>query len=177
MVEAASVGRTVHTVLADEFKDTQSGTLHFRYLLSENGGFLRVAPDLAEHARQLVETLRTPEIGRAACARFVATFIRPHGIGVASTPILVDALVRLARSGRRSALRVPWRLYPVGALLWAIGVADLMRHPDLFRRTVRKQFKIVRKRYRNAQKRRRRRAAPVPVPEEKRTEIPRRKVG
>ena len=48
-----------------------------------------------------------------------------------------------------------WRLYPLSAFLWSIGVADLMRHPDLFRRTVRKQFKIVRKRYRNAQKRRR----------------------
>jgi hypothetical protein len=178
MVEAAIVGRTVHTVLADEFRDTQSGTLHFRYLLSENGGFLRVAPDLAAHARQLAETLRTPEIGRAACARFVATFIRPHGIGVASTPILVDALVRLARSGRRSARRVPVRLFPFSALLWSIGVADLMRHPDLFRRTVRKQFKIVRKRYRNAQKRRRRKGvAPVRVSDETRPEIPRRKVG
>ena len=43
MVEAAIQGRTVHAVLADEFQDTQGGTLHFRYLLSENGGFLRVA--------------------------------------------------------------------------------------------------------------------------------------
>jgi hypothetical protein len=52
-----------------------------------------------------------------------------------------------------------------------------MRHPDLFRRTVRKQFKIVRKRYRNAQKRRRKAVAPVRVSDETRPEIPRRKVG
>ena len=34
MIEAAIVGRTVHSVLAPEFEDTQSGTLHFRYLLA-----------------------------------------------------------------------------------------------------------------------------------------------
>jgi hypothetical protein len=177
MVEAAIVGRTVHSVLADEFKDTQSGTLHFRYLLAENGGFLRVAPDLTAHARQLVETLRSPEMGRDACARFVATFIRPHGIGVASTPILVDALERLARSGRRPVRRVPLLLYPLSALVWSVGVVDLMRHPDVFRRTVLKQFKIVRKRFRNAQKRRRRKAAEPVRLDADRSEIPRRKVG
>ena len=58
-------------MLAHEFQDTQGGTLHFRYLLAENGGFLRVAQSLAEHAQQIAETLQSPEIGRAACARFV----------------------------------------------------------------------------------------------------------
>ena len=42
MIEAAIVGRPVHTVRADEFADTQGGTLHFHYLLPEQGGFLRV---------------------------------------------------------------------------------------------------------------------------------------
>jgi hypothetical protein len=31
-IESAVVGRPVHTVLADEFKETQQGTLHFQYL-------------------------------------------------------------------------------------------------------------------------------------------------
>ncbi len=57
MIEAAIVGRTVHSVLAPEFEDTQGGTLHFRYLLAENGGFLRVAPSLPEHAQQIAETI------------------------------------------------------------------------------------------------------------------------
>ena len=178
MVEAAIVGRTVHSVLADEFKDTQSGTLHFRYLLSENGGFLRVATSLPEHARQLADTLRAPEIGREACARFVATFIRPQGMDSPSTPILVNALERLAASGRVPRRRVPVILYPLSALLWVVGVANLMRHPDLFRRTVWKQVKIARKRLRNARKRRRRRTAPpVQVARGEQPDIPRRKAG
>ena len=100
MIEAAIVGRTVHSVLADEFKDTQGGTLHFRYLLAENGGFLRVGANLSEHAEQVAETLASPGIGREACARFVRTFVRPRGIDVPTTPILVEALERLASSAR-----------------------------------------------------------------------------
>ena len=103
MIEAAIVGRTVHSVLADEFKDTQGGTLHFRYLLAENGGFLRVGANLSEHAQQLVETLASPGIGRDACARFVRTFVRPRGIDVPTTPILVEALERLASRSRVAA--------------------------------------------------------------------------
>src|SRR6185436_9077799 len=100
MIEAAIVGRTVHSVLAPEFQDTQGGTLHFRYLLAENGGFLRVAGSLPEHAQQVAETVRSPEIGRAACARFVERFVRPHGKDVAATPLLVEALEMLASSRR-----------------------------------------------------------------------------
>ena len=31
-IEGAIVGRPVHTVLADDFRFTQEGTLHFHYL-------------------------------------------------------------------------------------------------------------------------------------------------
>jgi hypothetical protein len=122
MIEAAIVGRTVHTVLADEFRDTQQGTLHFRYLLAENGGFLRVAAGLDEHAAQLAETLGSPGIGQAACARFVDAFIRPRGRGVASTPILVDALERLADSGPTQPRRTPVLLSPLRFVIWCAGV-------------------------------------------------------
>src|SRR5687767_15328307 len=106
MIEAAIVGRTVHSVLAPEFQDTQSGTLHFRYLLVENGGFLRVARSLEEHAGQVAETVQSPEIGRAACERFVERFVRPYGRHVAGTPLLVDALEKMA-SKRRARATVP----------------------------------------------------------------------
>ena len=115
LIEAAIVGRAVHSVLADEFKDTQGGTLHFRYLLSESGGFLRVATSLSEHARQVVETLRSPGGGREACARFVAAFVRPRGANTPATPVLVDALEYLAASGRRRPARLPFWLYPLRA--------------------------------------------------------------
>jgi hypothetical protein len=129
MIEAAIVGRTVHSVLAPEFQDTQGGTLHFRYLLAENGGFLRVARSLPEHAQQVAETVQSPEIGRAACARFVERFVRPHGTDVAATPLLVEALERLA-SRRRPRATMPIALYPlqrVLALAGRIGVSRQRR--------------------------------------------------
>jgi hypothetical protein len=126
MIEAAIVGRTVHSVLAPEFQDTQGGTLHFRYLLAENGGFLRVARSLPEHAQQVAETVRSPEIGRAACARFVERFVRPHGKEVAATPLLVEALEMLA-SSRRPRARVPAALYPLQRALHLAGSIGVSR--------------------------------------------------
>ena len=126
MIEAAIVGRTVHSVLADEFQDTQSGTLHFRYLLAENGGFLRVARTLPEHAQQVAETVQSPEIGHAACARFVARFVRPHGKDVAATPLLVDALEALA-SSRRPRAKIPMALRPLQHALRLAGRIGVSR--------------------------------------------------
>jgi hypothetical protein len=183
MIEAAIVGRTVHSVLGEEFKDTQGGTLHFRYLLSENGGFLRVATTLTEHAQQIVQTLRSPDIGREACARFVRAFVRPNGIDVAATPVLVDALERLALSGRRDPRRVPWSLYPLRALLWVSGAVATYgtrkkRHKTVA--VVRKRIiKLGRKAKRKALTRwwRRRKPDPVPQAAEAGAEQPARKAG
>jgi hypothetical protein len=153
MIEAAIDGRTVHSVLADEFKDTQGGTLHFRYLLVENGGFLRIAPDLPAHAAQVAETLASPGIGREACARFVRTFVRPHGIDVPTTPILADAIEQLASSTRVLA-RMPLWLYPLRACLWTGGV--LAYYPKRVWNVGRKQWRIVEKRTHRVRKRLRR---------------------
>ncbi len=64
MVEATILGRPVLSVLSPEFAATQEGTVHFHYLLPENGGFLRVAQSIEQHVRQLSEVLRTPEVTR-----------------------------------------------------------------------------------------------------------------
>ena len=138
MIEAAIVGRTVHAVLADEFHDTQGGTLHFQYLLAENGGFLRVARSLPAHAAQLAETLANPAVGREACARFVGTFIRPHGIGVQATPVLAEALERLAASGPRPILRPALSSYPLRVFLWLCGVVAVYRSPTRIVKVVRR---------------------------------------
>ncbi len=152
MIEAAIVGKTVHSVLADEFKDTQGGTLHFRYLLAENGGFLRVAHSMEAHARQVVETLRTPDVGHAACARFVASFIRPQGLHEASTPRLVSALEQLGARGRTRPVTLPLALYPLRALLWLIGFIAVYKSPARVEGSLRKQVSILKKRVRNARK-------------------------
>jgi len=138
MIEAAIVGRTVHTVLPDEFKDTQGGTLHFRYLLSENGGFLRVATSLSEHAAQLAETLANPAVGREACARFVRTFIRPHGMDVEATPVLATALERVAMSGPRPGVRAPLSIYPLRCILWLCGFVAVYHSPTRVLKVIRR---------------------------------------
>jgi hypothetical protein len=96
MVEAAIVGRPVCSMLAEEFTDSQEGTIHFRHLLPEHGGFLRIAATLDEHVAQLGACLRHPEITRAETSRFVASFIRPHGVDRPATPVFVDAVEALA---------------------------------------------------------------------------------
>jgi len=152
MIEAAIVGKTVHSVLADEFRDTQGGTLHFRYLLAENGGFLRVAHSMEEHARQVVETLQAPDVGHAACASFVARFIRPQGIEAPSTPRLVSALEQLGARGRQTPTTMPVSLLPLRALLWLIGFVSIYKSPSRVVGTVRKQLSLLKKRIRNARK-------------------------
>ncbi len=96
-IEASVVGRPVHTVLADEFEETQQGTLHFHYL--KDG--LYVGRTLDEHLDQLVESLRGREDdGRNE--RFLRTFVRPRGLDVAATPLYVETLEQLGEQPRRA---------------------------------------------------------------------------
>jgi hypothetical protein len=115
MIEAAIVGRSVLTVLTPDF--AQESTLHFDYLLEENGGFLHVAPSLAEHVGQLSHVLDEDDAGAVRRRRFVESFVRPHGLDRPATPILADAIEELAGLPveRRAApgrllLRVPLAL-------------------------------------------------------------------
>jgi hypothetical protein len=66
MIEGAILSRPVLSLLTPEFAGTQEGTLHFHYLLPENGGFLRVAHSLDEHEAQLAEVFA--ESGARAAA-------------------------------------------------------------------------------------------------------------
>ena len=107
MIEAAIIGRPVFSLLADEFADTQEGTIHFHHLLPENGGCVRIASTLEEHVRQLSERLRDPEGARTETERFIAGFIRPHGVDRPATPIFADAIERLAASLRPAPQAMP----------------------------------------------------------------------
>jgi hypothetical protein len=90
--------------MAEEFAATQEGTVHFHYLLPENGGFLHVARSIAEHVTQLAAVMRDPASTRAQTERFVQAFLRPHGLDVPCTPILADALQRVASTPRAPAV-------------------------------------------------------------------------
>jgi hypothetical protein len=94
LIEAGVVGKSVFTVLSPEFR--QEDTLHFHYLLEENGGMLRTAASLDDHVAQLARALdgdTDPEQTR----RFIASFVRPCGLDRPAAPIVADAVEELAR--------------------------------------------------------------------------------
>jgi hypothetical protein len=96
MIEAAILLKPVFSILAPTFAGTQEGTLHFRHLLPENGGFLQVAGSIDAHVQQLAAAVRNPELTREHTRRFVATFLRPRGLLAPCTPILANAIERAA---------------------------------------------------------------------------------
>jgi predicted glycosyltransferase len=117
MIEAALIGRPVLTILADEFRAAQEGTLHFRYLLEAGGGILQVARGLDEHAGQLAAALADPGASAAGLEAFVREFVRPHGLGVPATPIFVSELERLGELARPAPRRTPLGLLPLRPVL------------------------------------------------------------
>jgi len=162
MIEAAIVGRPVCSLLAEEFAGTQEGTIHFHHLLPENGGFLRIAATIDEHVRQLADCLRDPETTRAETERFVASFIRPHGLDRPATPVFADTVERLASSAAPAPRHeAAWliAIRPIVAVLAATTLAvDAAGDPDTASR-VRKQAASLRKQLGSALKRGRKQLA------------------
>lgn len=156
MIEAAVVGRTVHTVLDPAFALTQQGTLHFRYLLPDNGGFLRVAASLEEHVRQVSATLTAPDANKPALDAFVQRFVRPYGSDSAAAPRVIAALETLGRHSPRRTMRMPVVLYPLRFTLWVVaclatGYTDPARLRRLLVRKARKSFRVKKKSRRTTQ--------------------------
>jgi hypothetical protein len=103
MIEAAIIGRPVLTIRTNDFVEAQQGTMHFRYLLPENGGFLVVARTLEEHLQQLRHSLDDPSINAREREQFVRSFIRPRGISRQANDVLVETIERLPSIDRLSA--------------------------------------------------------------------------
>jgi hypothetical protein len=100
LIEAAIPGRPVFTT-----RPASDGTVHFSYLLAENGGPATAAPTLREHARQVAAAV---EGGKDSPAlEFVRRFVRPYGLDEAATPRLADALEEAARDGAGRLRPVP----------------------------------------------------------------------
>jgi hypothetical protein len=102
-IEAGILGKPVFTLLAPGFEQGQQGTLHFHYLLKEQGGFVEMAPDLDEHRDHLAGALRG-DVDVESLHQAVERFIRPHGWRRPATPILAEAICSLA-SARSSIVR------------------------------------------------------------------------
>lgn len=98
LIEAAIAGRQTFTWLTAENRDTQEGTIHFDHLAGSDGdGPLVVAKSFSEHAGHLAHVVATGGAGATGRTReFLERFVRPHGLDRPATPILVDAIERLA---------------------------------------------------------------------------------
>jgi hypothetical protein len=94
-IEAGLLGTPVLTLLAPGFEKGQQGTLHFRYLLREAGGFVELANDLDEHKTHLARAL-TGGYAADEIRRAVERFVRPHGWHRPATPILAGAITDMA---------------------------------------------------------------------------------
>jgi hypothetical protein len=97
LIDAAIVGRRTYSVLLPELHGAQEQTLHFHYLLPENGGALTVAHSTEEHLEHLRMLLAGDASGDAWREDFLSSFVRPHGIEQPAAPRLVEDLEHLAR--------------------------------------------------------------------------------
>ncbi|HEY5616594.1 MAG TPA: hypothetical protein VIK60_01540 [Vicinamibacterales bacterium] len=96
MIESGIVGRPVYSIKVDEFAATQEGTLHFQHLKNVEGGLLHLAADLDEHLAQLSRLLAGDGADSRSARRFIQGFVRPHGLDVPATPLVVQEIERLA---------------------------------------------------------------------------------
>lgn len=147
-IEAGIIGRPVHTLIAPEMAENQTGTVHFDYLLRAGGGLLNVATAFDEHLRQLDDALAHPT---AEVKPFVREFVRPRGLDRAATPVFVEEIEKLesrpAASSAREAAAPVWR--------WALARIARARHDPRLERWVlsaREYQSLMRRRQFTAQK-------------------------
>jgi hypothetical protein len=130
MIEAGIVGRSVHTVLAPEFRHSQAGTLHFRHLTTEGGGLLHVASTLDEHVEALSASVaRGPEPDPKS-RRFVAAFVRPLGWEREAVDVLADEIEATASLRSRAVTRNALVHAAVRCALFPLAIVAMRRRGD-----------------------------------------------
>ena len=121
-IEAGIVGRPVFTIQTEEHAGTQDGTLHFKHLLEAGGGLVHNARDFDEHVAQLGRALDQPSEGQAKLRGFIEAFVRPKGLDVPATPLIVDGIEELGRLPRPFPSGTPAWLYPLRWLLYPVAI-------------------------------------------------------
>jgi hypothetical protein len=121
MIEAGIIGRAVHTITVPAFAASQGGVLHYRYLREVGGGLVQVSETLEENVRRLADVITGRDTeGEEAARRFTEIFVRPQGVQIPATPVFVDAIEALVRSGaheREHESRWLWLLRPPLSLI------------------------------------------------------------
>jgi hypothetical protein len=104
-IEASILGKPVYTFSAGAAAAGQEGSLHFYYLLEDQGGIIRYADSLPDHVRQLENGL-AGEVDRTAIRSFCERIVRPRGLAQPVVPILADEVELLVRTAPQ-ALAAP----------------------------------------------------------------------
>jgi hypothetical protein len=117
LIDSAIVRRPVFTIVSEDFASTQTGTLHFSYLASDDGGgLLNVAHSWEEHCDQVGRALRAPADFRVQIDDFLLSFVRPHGLERAAAPLALEAVEETATIEKEA-------VSPGGPLRWIVGVS------------------------------------------------------
>jgi hypothetical protein len=119
MIEAAIVGRPVYTIAAPEYAGGQGGTLHFWYLLIDNGGVVAMSEGFDEHLQQLAAAPEQAPETVTRSRHFLNGFVRPHGLDTPASSIMVEEIER-AGSLRKRPYEAPLWHYP---MRWGLDAA------------------------------------------------------
>jgi hypothetical protein len=129
MIESGILNKPVFTILSPQFRNTQNGTLHFNHLVE--GGLLNISSGLDEHIEQLGRVLAGREAYQTRIRHFIKSFVRPHGLEVACTPIFVKSLENFIQRMISSSTDNSWKdtivrllLFPWAALSYASKKAN-----------------------------------------------------
>ena len=132
MLEAAIVGRPVHTLVIPGFDEGQVGTMHFHYLVEAYGGLATIARDFEEHQRQLAGSLQGTPAVTTRSRDFAGQFLRPLGIHRAVSPLLAAEVTRAGAIQKAPAKSAPlWHGPLRRALLTWLQRSRVTSHPTV----------------------------------------------
>jgi hypothetical protein len=105
-IEASILGTPVYTFSAGDLAPGQEGTLHFYYLLKReivlgaleqggHGGLVAHGDSIEEHVAQLARGV-AGDYDRDAIREFCKSFMRPHGLDEAVSPLVAREVLALA---------------------------------------------------------------------------------
>ena len=155
-LDAAIVGRPVHTILLPEHHQNQEGLPHFRYLFTVGGGLLtgQAGRSFNEHHRLLATSLRRPADASAKRERFVTAFIRPQGIAtLPATSVFCDAVDELLAAPPPPPQSTPWRyvllrvvMRPLWQGLWRVYGAEVFQDYGIHKKDEMERWRAAKKR-------------------------------
>ncbi|MBK8781547.1 MAG: hypothetical protein IPO22_07020 [Anaerolineales bacterium] len=93
-LESAILDKPCLTVVTPQTSRGQEMRAHFKHLM--DAGYIQVAKDFPELVEMTMENISGSDAGRENRARFVRSFIRPHGLKVQASQVMTGAILAVA---------------------------------------------------------------------------------